>query len=87
MNQFLYRYKENLHTVDISSMTYLPRLVNVACERPLVASACFLTTGEVTTRGVTIGKTLGKTNVKQTLVFHNGTVQARGPPINLFIGP
>ena len=26
---------ENLHTVDISSTTYLPRLVNVVKERPL----------------------------------------------------
>ena len=27
--------KENLHTVDVSSTTYLPRLVNVVCECPL----------------------------------------------------
>ena len=26
---------ENPHTVDISSNTYLPSLVNVVCERPL----------------------------------------------------
>ena len=26
---------ENLHTVDISNFTYLPRLVNVDKERPL----------------------------------------------------
>ena len=26
---------QNLHTVDISSTTYLPRRVNVVCERPL----------------------------------------------------
>ena len=25
-----------MHTVDISSTTYLPRLVNVVCERPLI---------------------------------------------------
>ena len=28
--------RENLYTVDISSTTYLPRLVKVVCERPLV---------------------------------------------------
>ena len=27
--------RENLHTVDIFSTTYLPRLVNVVCECPL----------------------------------------------------
>ena len=27
--------RENLHTVDISRTTYLPRLVNVVCECPL----------------------------------------------------
>ena len=29
--------RENLHTVDISSTTYLPRLVNVVKEQPLSA--------------------------------------------------
>ena len=28
--------QENLHTVDISTITYLPRLFNVVCERPLM---------------------------------------------------
>ena len=27
--------RENLYTVDISYATYLPRLVNIVCERPL----------------------------------------------------
>ena len=27
--------RENLHTNDISSTSYLPRLVNILCERPL----------------------------------------------------
>ena len=29
--------RENLYIVDISTATYLPRLVNVVCERPLVS--------------------------------------------------
>jgi hypothetical protein len=28
--------RENMHTVEIYSTTYLPRLVNVVCERPLI---------------------------------------------------
>ena len=28
--------EKNLHTVDISRTTYLSRLVNVVCERPLI---------------------------------------------------
>ena len=36
MNEFYFTVIwKNLHTVDISSTTYLPRLVNVVCERPL----------------------------------------------------
>ena len=31
----LYCYMKNMHTIDISSSTYLPRLVNVVCESPL----------------------------------------------------
>ena len=36
MKEFLYFYQKNLHTVGITSTqpTYLPRLVNVVCERP-----------------------------------------------------
>ena len=29
-------YRQNWHSADISSITYLPRLVNVVCERPLM---------------------------------------------------
>ena len=40
VKEFLYWYKgkslENLHTVDISHATYLPRLVNIVCERHLI---------------------------------------------------
>ena len=35
VKEFHSEIMENLHTVDISSTTYLLRLVNIVCERPL----------------------------------------------------
>ena len=38
----LLHIRENLHTVDISDTTYLPRLVTVVRERSLTAHCCLL---------------------------------------------
>ena len=34
--KLLTNIRENLHTVDIFSITYLPRLVDIVCERPKI---------------------------------------------------
>jgi hypothetical protein len=36
MESLNYYTGENLHTVNISSTTYLPCVVNAVCERPII---------------------------------------------------